>query len=340
MTSIKKAVLHGAGDLRIEEELYDTSSLKSREIFVRTLATAFSTGTDLGNYDGRSEEVPGAPGYPRSVGYSNAGIVEAVGSAVKSFRPGERVFSTKPHRSAYIAEEHDLLVRIPDKVDAEEATLAYLTHLGLSALRQVNYQPGEDIAVVGLGVIGLCTIAVARTIGARVTGVANDPKRAEIARELGAQTTYVSGSFNASAVFEGRGADVVVLTANTWDAYYDSMEMARRGGRVSILGFPGRAQPTPQFNPLEMRWLYGKQLTIVGAGHIPRVDCPPSEIRFNLHRNLEFVLDRMADRALCLTPVISHRFPYTRMREAYELARSHSKELTAAVFDWSREPVT
>jgi threonine dehydrogenase-like Zn-dependent dehydrogenase len=229
MTSIKKAVLHGAGDLRIEEELCDTSALGSREIFVRTLATALSSGTDLANYDGRSREVPGAPGYPRSVGYSNAGIVEAVGSAVQSFHPGERVFSTKPHRSAYVAEEGDLLVRIPDKVDTEEAALAYLTHLGLSALRRVNYQPGEDVAVVGLGVIGLCTIAIARTIGARVTGVANDPKRVELARQLGAQAAYVSGSFNASAVFEGRGADVVVLTANTWDAYYDSRgELSRR----------------------------------------------------------------------------------------------------------------
>jgi threonine dehydrogenase-like Zn-dependent dehydrogenase len=339
MKTVKKAVLHGAGDLRIEEELCDTSSLQSRQIFVRTLATALSSGTDLANYDGRSEEVPGAQGYPRSVGYSNAGLVESVGSAVQSFRPGERVFSTKPHQSAYVTVEGDLLVRIPDNVDTEEAALAYLTHLGLSALRRVNYQPGEDVAVVGLGVIGLCTIAVARTIGARVTGVANDPKRAEIARQLGAQAAYVRGSFNASAVFEGRGADVVVLTANTWDAYHDSMEMARRGGRVSVLGFPGRAQPAPQFNPLDMRWLYGKQLAIAGAGDSPRGDYPSSEIRFNLHRNLEFVLDCMADRSLCLAPVISHRLPYTRMREAYELARSHSKELTAAVFDWSREPV-
>ena len=339
MKTVKKAVLHAAGDLRIEEELCDTSTLEPWEIFVRTLATAFSTGTDLGNYDGRSEEVPGAPGYPRSVGYSNVGVVEVVGRDVESFHPGDRVFSTKPHRSGYIAEEENLLVRIPDQVDTEEATLAYLTHLGLSALRKVNYQPGEDVAIVGLGVIGLCAIAIARTIGARVIAVANDPGRVELARTLGAQATHISGSFNASAVFEGRGADVVVLSANTWSAYYDSMEMARRGGRVSILGFPGRAQPAPPFNPLDMRWLYGKQITIAGAGQMPGTNCPPSEIRFNLQRNLKFVLDRMADRTLCLTPVISHRFPYTQMREAYELARGHSKELTAAIFDWSREPV-
>ncbi len=173
----------------------------------------------------------------------------------------------------------------------------------------MNYQAGEDVAVVGLGVIGLCTVAVATTMGARVIAVANDDRRAGLARELGARESYVSGQFDPTAVFHGRGADVVVLTANPWAAYRDSMEMARRCGRISLLGFPGRAQPAPDFNPLEMRWVYGKQLTITGAGHLPQLDCAPSDIRFNVRRDLEFVLDRMATGALKLANVISHRFP-------------------------------
>jgi threonine dehydrogenase-like Zn-dependent dehydrogenase len=84
-----------------------------------------------------------------------------------------------------------------------------------------------------------------------------------------------------------------------------------------------------------MRWIYGKQLTIAGAGYLPQIDCASSEIRFNLRRNLAFVLDRMASGNLYLSTVISHRFPYSRMQEAYELARQHSKQLSAAVFLWS-----
>ena len=335
MVEMKKAVLHGAGDLTIESELYDPATLGANEIFVRTEVTGFSTGTDLGNYEGRSTEVPNAPGYPRAVGYSNVGVVEKVGSAVRSFHPGDRLFSMKPHRSAYIAQENEILVRVPEGVDPEEASLAYLVHLGVAALRQVNYLAGEDIAVVGLGVIGLCTVAVATTMGARVIAVANDDRRAGLARALGARESYVSGQFDPTAIFNGQGADIVVLTANTWAAYRDSMEMARKGGRVSLLGFPGRAQPAPDFNPLEMRWIYGKLLTITGAGHLPQIDCAPSEIRFNVRRDLEFVLDRMASGALKLSNVISHRFPYSRMKEAYELAHQHSKELSAAVFHWS-----
>ncbi len=126
MAEIKKAILHGAGDLRIESEPYDLGTLKTDEIFVRTEVTGFSTGTDLGNYEGRSTEVPNAPGYPRGVGYSNVGVVQEVGSAVHSFQPGDCLFSMKHHQSAYIAKENEVLVRIPEGADVEEASLAYL----------------------------------------------------------------------------------------------------------------------------------------------------------------------------------------------------------------------
>src|ERR1700728_1828296 len=119
MIKIKKAILYGAGDLRIEQELYDPATLKPQEIYVRTEVTGFSTGTDLGNYEGRSTEVPDAPGYPRGVGYSNVGVVELVGDEVKSFRPGDRLFSMKYHQSGYIADEGEVLIPLPANVNAE-----------------------------------------------------------------------------------------------------------------------------------------------------------------------------------------------------------------------------
>ena len=132
------------------------------------------------------------------------------------------------------------------------------------------------------------------------------------------------------------GADIVVLTANTWEAYRLSMEAARFGGRVTVLGFPGRAQPAPGFNPLDAQWLYGKQLTIAGAGFLPRVECAPADIRFNVRRDLVYVFELMATGRLDLAPVISHRFSWDRMRDAYELASVHSKDFSAAVFDWRK----
>jgi threonine dehydrogenase-like Zn-dependent dehydrogenase len=112
------------------------------------------------------------------------------------------------------------------------------------------------------------------------------------------------------------------------------MEAAARNGRISVLGFPGRAQPAPDFNPLDARWLYGKQLTIRGAGHMSRLECERDEITFTVRRSLEYIFHLMGSGRLNLSPVISHRFPFERMREAYEAAQQHSKEFSAAVFDW------
>lgn len=330
---IQRAILYGARDLRIATESLP-NGLGEHQVFVKTLVTALSTGTDLANYDGRSEELPNAPSYPRGVGYSNVGVVTHVGAKVAGLSSGDRVFSTRPHQSGYIADDTDLLIKIDPRVDPEQASLSYLTHLGASALRKVKYQPGESVLVIGLGVIGLCTVALASSLGANVEVIANHPHRLELAMAMKAQRAWDATSLKPSEVFAGRGADVTILTANTWGAYRAALEAAAPSGRIALLGFPGRAQPQPDFNPLDARWLYGKQLTVAGAGFSARVECPPQEIRFNLRRSLEDVLDRLADKRMNFGPLISHRLPASEMRDAYEMALAHDKSLTAAVFLW------
>ena len=309
---MKQAILYGARDLRLEERALNGAALRPEEVYVETEVTALSTGTDLANYLGRSTEIPGAPDYPRPVGYSNVGVIRRVGAAVRGLREGQRVFAMKPHQSAYIAGEKEPLVGVPEPVSSEEASLAYLAQLGLAALRQARYRAGETVAVVGLGVIGLCTVGVARAMGAKVFAVANSSLRSELAVRIGAEALPAGD------------ADIVVLTANPWEAYRTAVETVRPFGRVSILGFPGRGQPPGSFNPLDPQWFYGKSLTLIGAG----------KVRANLRRNLECILDWMAAGTLRLETVISHRLPADEMRVAYELAAEHDKSLTCAVFDW------
>jgi threonine dehydrogenase-like Zn-dependent dehydrogenase len=334
----RKAILYGKGDLRIESESF-TRSLLDDDVLVETEVTALSTGTDLGNYLGDSVYVPGAPAYPRAVGYSNVGVVRETGPAVRNLHVGDRVFTTRPHRSGFVASASDLLVRVPEAVPSEEACLAYMAQLGLAALRQARYETGENVVVVGLGVIGLTTIATSSAMGARVLGVANSGIRARAAIAMGAADCIDSQDPDPVASmkghFQGGEADIVILTSNSWESYFLALELARTGGRVSILGFPGRAQAPSLRNPLDPALVYAKQLTLLGAGLSPRLECEPQDLRFNLRRNLEYILDLLAAKRLSFAPSITHRYPYTRMREAYELAREHSKDLIAAIFEWT-----
>jgi threonine dehydrogenase-like Zn-dependent dehydrogenase len=334
---IRRAVLHGKCDLRIETATIPDLP-DAHQILVETQVSALSTGTDLGNYLGDSTYVPGAPDYPRWVGYSNAGVVRAIGPSVTRFAAGDRVFSTRPHQSAYIANENDLLIRIPETVSSEQASLAYLTALGLAALRQARYETGENIVVIGLGVIGLATIGLARAMGANVVGVANSKIRSHAAAAMGALGCVFSDTPEPLSLtqgfFHGAEADLAILTSNSWQSYFLALDLVRSNGRVSILGFPGRGEPMPPRNPLGPAPFYSKQLTLLGAGSSPNIDCEPQDIRFTLRRNLEYILNLMVSKRLNLAPLISHRFPYNSMRDAYELARHRSKELVAAVFDW------
>lgn len=322
-----EAILYGARDLRLEQQPDPTPGL--HDVFVRTQVTALSTGTELANYEGRSGEVPDAPPYPRRTGYCNVGIVERHGGMVTKYQPGDRVLSMLPHVSAFVAPETSMLVPVPAGVDAGQASLGYLAQLGVAALRQARYEAGEAVTVVGLGIIGLATVAVAKAMGANVTAVANSRLRAAAALRMGAHRVLLH-----SDPVESNSAPIVVLTANSWAAYRTAVEMADFGGRVAVLGFPGRADGPATYNPLDPAWFYGKQLTLIGAGYSPRMECPAAAIRFNLRRNLEFVLHGMATGGIDLRTLISHRLPASRMQEAYELASQRDKSLIAVVFEW------
>jgi threonine dehydrogenase-like Zn-dependent dehydrogenase len=337
---IHRAVLYGPRDLRIETASI-SDALGPHELLVETEVSALSTGTDLGNYLGDSTYVPGAPGYPRWVGYSNAGVVRAIGAEVSSYAAGDRIFSNRPHQSAYVASESELLIQIPGGVSSGQASLIYLAGLGLAAIRQARYETGENIVVIGLGVIGLSTVGLAKAMGANVIGVANSAIRARAALKMGALQCLSSNSDDVTssmkALFHGREADLVILTSNSWESYFLALDLVRRGGRVAILGFPGRGEPMTQRNPLDPSPFYSKQLTLLGSGFAPKTDCAPEDIRFNLRRNLEYILDLMASDRLNLESLISHHIPYTKMRDAYELALQRSKDLVAAVFEWKNQ---
>jgi len=337
---IQQAVIYGPRDLRVEEAPLSFESLSDDEVLVRTRVTALSTGTDVGNYLGGSTYIPECPAYPRLVGYSNVGTVECCGSRVTGLSPGQRVFATKRHASAYLGRVTDLILPVPDGVSDELASLAYLAQLGLASLRQAEYQPGESVTIVGLGIVGLCAVAVARALGAKTVGLANAPERLALAERVGAHAAVLSDAPDwKERVTAGCGgeSDLAILTANSWQAYKASVEIVRFGGRVCVLGFPGRYEPLPDFNPLDPRWLWRKRLTIYGAGFDLHRDCDPWDRRFTTRRNLAYLLDLMGNGALPVEPLITHRLPARRMQEAYELAASRVKTFVTAVFDWRRE---
>jgi threonine dehydrogenase-like Zn-dependent dehydrogenase len=323
---MKIAMLRGPRDLRIEEQSLDTGNLGPHEIWVETRISAFKIGTDRGNYEG-AERVPGAPDYPRWVGDSNLGIVRGVGGAVTCAQVGDRIVTRAPHQSEYITSDEASMVKVPAGVADEDAVYAHLYALSAHCYHKAQFRPGENVAVVGLGTLGLGAVAIGPLFGGRVVAVGNDEYRLSLARSMGAHATLLYNDPDLlpklDAFTGGNGIDLVVLTANPWPAFRASVEMVRPNGRVSIVALLGRGEAALDFNPLSLRHFYAKGISLIAvsgtAGYLYPAATGNSFCvadHYAADREAAHMLSLMADGRLEPKRLVTHRFHYSEMAEA------------------------
>lgn len=336
---MKIAMLRGPRDLRIEEQVLDTGNLKATEIWVETQVSAFKIGTDRGNYEG-AETVPGAPEYPRWVGDSNLGVVRGIGSAVTRVKVGDTVVTRAPHQSEYICQETDSMVKVPSGVDPENAVYAHLYALSAQCYHKAQFRPGENVAVIGVGVLGLGAIALGPLFGGRVVALANSPVRLDMAKQMGAHAGYLSNDPDLETKLDtftnGQGIDMVILTANPWPAFRTATQVVRPNGRVSIVALTGRGESSLDFNPLPMELFYTKGISLIAVSGPAGCMYPRMAIedRYAADRNSAHVLSLMADGCLEPKRLITHRFHYSEMVKAYEMAYAHEKSMLGVLFNW------
>lgn len=336
---MKKLMLYGAHDLRLEE-IPLPAELGPTQVRLKTLITGVSTGTERTLYtynDPHWSEVIRGP-LPYDMGYNNIGVVTAVGAQVTRFKPGDRVYSIAPHTTEDIFEQDGVIAKVPDGVAAEDAVFTHLFSLGLHALRRGDFTPGSRVAVIGMGVIGLCTVALAKAIGAQVLAVGRGAARLDVARQLGADLVLDADApdfAQQAASFGGPdGIDIAVLIGSTWSAMRSACELLRHGGTVSLIGFPGVEAVPADFNPFDTAWFYLKQLTYASVSFVPRTPHPVQEVRWTLVRNYEYLLYLMQQGKLSVAPMITDRCPYTDYKPMYERMAAGDRDLIGLIFTW------
>ena len=231
-------------------------------------------------------------------------------------------------------------MKVPDGVASEDAVWAHLYTLSSLCYRKARFEPGKNVSVVGLGVLGLGAVALGPLFGARVVALGNSPVRQEMALRMRPQAAYASDDPDLETKLDkftmGAGIDLVILTANPWPAYKTSMEIVRPNGRVSIVSLLGRGEPPLEFNPLAMEWFYQKGISLVAVNGKAGYPYPSeTEDRFGWNRACEHVLSLMAEGRLEPSRVNTHRLHYTDMAEAYDMALQREKTMLGVIFDWS-----
>ena len=314
-----------------------------REVATETLYSAISPGTELAAYEGLTVLRPDRA-HSKVVGYCNLARVIGVGEYVRRYRPGDLILTLESHRSHFVCNEDEVLLKLPEGDYTAEQLQAvattYLFHQGYSTLLRGDLRPGQYVAVVGLGTLGLATVSVASRFGARVFGLSDQAEAREAALAVGARQVFDKSqqeealeSFRRDTA--ATGIDLVVLTSSTWDDYRLAVEIVRPGGALCVLGFPGRREDEVPFNPLDPRWFYRKQLSVIACGYTPDVDIDPRDIRFTIRRNCAYLVELILAGELPAESLISAVMPWDQVATAYERIASREPGFRTAVLDWT-----
>ncbi|GAA4427992.1 Zn-dependent alcohol dehydrogenase [Actinokineospora soli] len=169
-------------------------------------------------------------------------------------------------------------IKIPKDIPLAEAAVlgcAVLTGAG-AVFNTAKVRPGQSVAVVGLGGVGLSVLQAARIAGAGPIIALDVQDKAELALAHGATDFVRSDETAGKAVRKltgGRGADVVVECVGHPAAIRTAWSASRRGGHVVVVGV-GSAKAKVEFSALELYW-FGRTLSGCVYGEIdPEVDVP------------------------------------------------------------------
>ena len=327
---MRAVYLHGRGDLRMREE--PVPDLASPDDVLLRVSAVGVCGSDCHYYQ-RGRIGPFQIAEPLILGHECSGTVVAVGEAVKALTPGDRVavepgvscrrcrrckegrynicenevvfMGTPPYHGAfreYLTWPADFLFKLPEEVSLEEGAMVEPLAVGIHACRRAGVTPGQSVAVLGAGPVGLLALQAAAAYGASPV-IATDviPLRLQLAQRLGGKAIDARADDVPSQVREltgGRGADVVIETAGTVATIQQAMDLVRTGGVVVLVGLPPEDEAALPVMDMLAREYDVRTVFRYANCYLP-------------------ALSLIAAGRLDLAPLQTHEFPLARTEEAF-----------------------
>lgn len=357
-----KQVAQRPRDGRVSVEQVPTPALRPGSVRISVRFSLISTGTERSKIDlGRKNLVAKARARPDLVrktvdkarsegivstvavvrdrlaglsplGYSIAGVVEAIGLGVEGVAPGDRVAGAGAgwanHASRTVVPKN-LVARVPEGVDLADAAYATVGAIAMHGVRQCDARIGERIGVIGLGLVGQLAVRILVAAGCEVWGTDLDPQATSLAGQAGARMYPVgedlSEAFSGAA--EAALDGVIICAASSSSGPVDlACRLLRPRGRIVVVGdVPITADRSLMYEKeLELRLSrsYGPgrySTEYEEHGH----DLPAEYVRWTEQRNLQAFLDLIASARIRPSQLTTHRFPVDRAAEAYAIFESN-----------------
>ncbi|HMK86343.1 MAG TPA: alcohol dehydrogenase catalytic domain-containing protein [Steroidobacteraceae bacterium] len=320
---MKVAVVHGPGDLRLDEAPPPRAG--DGDVLVK-VAAAGICGTDL-----HFRSMGPRFNRPMPLGHEFAGRVVEVGPRVKSFKVGDRVAYNSNNSPAdmgrggecggfsdYVVlrevEGHlQSLCRVPDNVSLDHAALVEPMSVATHAVNRAKPEPHESVTVFGVGPIGLGIVMALKMRGIEdVVAFDLSPLRCERALALGARAAYDPREKPPAEVLgELRGhRDVWGVSYPLTDIYFEAS--GAQGLLSQIAAFCNKQSRiiivAMQRHPVTFDGtkLMSKETSLIGAQGYPS--------------EFPLVMEKLSAKAVDPESMITHRFPFARFMEAFETA--------------------
>lgn len=366
------------GDLTVEDVPIPT--LKGSGVLVRNHYSVISAGTESGLVDlanksliGKARARPdlamkvinkakqdgpisafqqamGRLDKREPLGYSSAGTVISVSEDISGIKVGDRVACAGAgyanHADVAFVPKN-LCVKVPDNVDLKNACFTTVGSIAMQGVRNADVRVGENVVVVGLGLIGLITVQILKASGCRVFGIDLDESKVKLAKELGADVALSRSTPNIEESVRqfsrGIGADVTIIAAATRsnDPVDFAGKITRERGKVVIVGLVGMDIPREEYYNKEIELRVSRSY---GPGRYDRAyeefgrDYPAPYVRWTENRNMQAFLDLLSMQKISMDPIISHEFAIEQAPDAYDIIEQRKPYLGIVLrYDTNRE---
>jgi L-iditol 2-dehydrogenase len=349
--TMKVAVYYSNQDVRVEER--PVPEIGSGELLVKTEACGLCGGETMEWYL--------APRAPKILGHEPTGTVVKTGPGVTKFKEGDRVFAhhhvacmschycNRGHYSLcenygrskldpggfaeffrVPAENANLdTLLLPDHVSFEEGTVIEPMACALKGIRMAAIQPGDTVAIVGSGFIGLCYLQLASIFSSGlIFSLDFSDWRLDKAQSLGA--TYTINPLKENAIEklrdlnDGRLADIVFITAPSTKAWESAYQLCEKGATLHNTA-PSPPGETVRISPNDM---FFREITINSSYS-------------TTHKDTRAVLDFLAAKRVDAGALITHRFGLDGVAEAIRLLLDAGESLKSLILpDKSRLSVS
>ena len=315
-------------------------ALAPDSVAVKTVISSISCGTERALVSGDANisivEAEGKPAvFPRTSGYSSAGVVIEVGSNVTDLKVGDRVALSWSCHSSVNVLPRKKVHKIDDSVSFADAALCHIGTFPLSAIRKTKLEVGESMMIMGMGVLGLWAVQLAKVAGA-VPVIAVDPvkERREKALSLGADYAFdpTDPDFvqNVKSV-TGKGVNTVIEVTGLGIGMDQSLDCMARFGRMALLG----CTRNKEFHIDYYRKVHGPGITIIGAHTNARPKFESHDGWFTEKDDMETLLKLIAGKRISPSGMIDAVFKPEECTEVYSRLVTDRNFPPVAQFDWS-----